>query len=81
MTLKYLDALNEFGLSGSNGASEVEVQGALLAIDDPNSQHINMALTGAIPSLANGIPRPRSSMVGQDFSEEPLLIYRCSTAL
>lgn len=56
ITLELLDKiLKDFGLSRSNGKSTIELIGALPAIERTNSQHINMSLIGAIPSLANAI--------------------------
>lgn len=54
--LEILDTiLNDFGLSRSNGSSRIELQGQIPAARETNSEHIDMSLTGAIPSLANAI--------------------------
>ena len=39
----------------SNGKSQVLLQGSIPAIRLTKSEHINMSLIGAIPSLANAI--------------------------
>lgn len=49
------EVLEDFGLARSNVGSQVELQGAIPAAHETSSQHINMTLTGAIPSLANAI--------------------------
>lgn len=54
--LEILDTiLNDFGLSRSNGSSRIELQGQIPAARETNSEHINMSLVGALPSLANAI--------------------------
>ncbi|KAF2174289.1 hypothetical protein M409DRAFT_16552 [Zasmidium cellare ATCC 36951] len=56
ITLEILDTiLNDFGVSRANGRSTVELRGALPNIEQTKSQHINMSLIGAVPSLANAI--------------------------
>lgn len=55
-TLRVLDdILNDFSLARSNGESSVELLGCIPESKQTNSQHINMSLIGAVPSLANAI--------------------------
>lgn len=56
ITFKVLDdILHDFGLSRKNGKSSIELLGAIPDAQQTNSQHINMSLIGAVPSLANAI--------------------------
>lgn len=56
ITLKLLDEiLNDFGLARENGRSSIELLGAVPGARETKSDHINMSLTGAIPSLANAV--------------------------
>lgn len=56
ITLKVLDdVLHDFGLARHNGRSSIDLIGAIPAIQETKSQHVNMSLVGAVPSLANAI--------------------------
>lgn len=56
ITLKVLDdVLRDFGLTRNNSKSRVELVGSIPATRETKSEHINMSLTGAVPSLANAI--------------------------
>ncbi|KAK4498623.1 hypothetical protein PRZ48_011282 [Zasmidium cellare] len=56
ITLELLDTiLRDFGISRSNGKSNIEIRGAIPSIEQTKSQHINMSLIGAVPSLADAI--------------------------
>jgi hypothetical protein len=56
ITLQLLDEiLNDFGLARKNGNSSVQLLGAIPGHQQTKSEHINMSLVGAVPSLANAI--------------------------
>lgn len=56
IVLKVLDdILNDFGITRSEAKTQVELVGAIPTIQTTKSEHINMTLAGAIPSLANAI--------------------------
>lgn len=56
VTVKILDGiLQDFGLQRNNGRSDIKLVGFIPALKETHSEHINMSLIGAIPSLANAI--------------------------
>lgn len=56
ITFKALDdILHDFGLTRNNGKSPIELHGAIPDIKQTDSEHMNMTLIGAIPSLANTV--------------------------
>lgn len=56
ITLEVLDEiLDDFGISRSNGTSCIDLSGAIPQIQQTKSEHINMSLIGAVPSLANAV--------------------------
>nr|POF13024.1 hypothetical protein CFP56_10172 [Quercus suber] len=56
IVFKVLDnILQDFGLARQNGSSSVELLGAIPAVKQTRSEHINMTLAGTIPALANAI--------------------------
>ena len=56
VTLKILDEiLEDFGLDRNNGSSTINLVGSIPAPQQTRSEHINMSLIGAVPSLANAV--------------------------
>ena len=56
LTLRLLDSiLDDFGISRADGRSEIRLVGTIPDTQHTNSQHINMTLVGAVPSLANAV--------------------------
>ena len=56
ITLKILDEiLEDFGLDRNNGSSTINLVGSIPDVQQTRSEHINMSLVGAVPSLANAV--------------------------
>ena len=56
VSIKILDEiLEDFGLDRSNGSSTINLIGSIPAAEQTRSEHINMSLIGAVPSLANAV--------------------------